>query len=362
MAFTVPNQASASNAVQAQLDSIDFTVASEGMVDNGIIRGYAVSQRGAGANMSVDLSQGLGYFNQYYMASNVLDVSQNLTITAAHASLPRLDVISVGTTGGGIVTAGTPAAVPRCPTYTTSMGVVVAVVYVGAAVTSIVNANITDKRIIIPDLYDSTTEFLTYEPTSKIIGEYGDYLLVSTGTPAWTITNDSSAGHPGQLTLTYPNTGSASVQVTTAVQGRGGTPELRRSTFVMCRTSQNCNLNVAWRSSTSTFSNQIYAYMASGNSQWVLQTVLGGATTSTFTGALAAANAWQQIEFIRDAAGYIVFMVNGIVQARHNTNLPTTTVLTLHMDFYIGTNDNTNQAVLLDFIGVKWGNNPRSRF
>lgn len=79
----------------------------------------------------------------------------DVTVTAAHASLPRIDIVVArvyDTIFSGAlnqfsleVIAGTPNASPSAPA-TPNNSLVLAQIAVGAAVTSIVNANITDKR------------------------------------------------------------------------------------------------------------------------------------------------------------------------------------------------------------------------
>jgi len=70
------------------------------------------------------------------------------TITAADASNPRYDIISVHTDGTLVVTAGTPAVAPAVPAVPTG-DTEIALVYVPAAVTSIVAANIGDRRALL---------------------------------------------------------------------------------------------------------------------------------------------------------------------------------------------------------------------
>lgn len=122
--------------------------------------GLSVAQRGAGANMSVDVGSGIAQVpaptaghGGWYVEN---DATLNVAIAAAHATLARIDVViarvadpqyHVG--GDGLaaikVITGTPAGSPVAPTPPTSDGayIVLAQVAVGAAVTSITNANIT---------------------------------------------------------------------------------------------------------------------------------------------------------------------------------------------------------------------------
>ena len=119
-----------------------------------------VTQRGAGANMSVDVAAGgavidgsenthQGHYHFY------VDAVENLVIAAADATYPRIDLVvakiedseySGATDAGSLaVVAGTPAASPAEPAAPAN-SLVLAAVAVAAGATSVVNANITDRR------------------------------------------------------------------------------------------------------------------------------------------------------------------------------------------------------------------------
>lgn len=120
-----------------------------------------VSQRGAGANMSVDVADGQCYVTGtesstqgVYHCDNV--GVENKTITASNPTNPRRDLIvarikdveyGVAVTNEFLldVIAGTPAASPVDPTVPANC-IVLARVAVAANATSITNANITDLR------------------------------------------------------------------------------------------------------------------------------------------------------------------------------------------------------------------------
>jgi len=121
--------------------------------------GLKVTQSGAPA-MSVDVALGTclvpgteGAKQGQYTVVN--DATVTLTVTAAHATLPRIDLVTMtiqdaqysGAANQAllVVTAGTPAASPVAPTAPAN-SLILAQIAVGAAVSSIVNANITDRR------------------------------------------------------------------------------------------------------------------------------------------------------------------------------------------------------------------------
>jgi len=117
---------------------------SQALQGNVVVSGLAVSQRSAGANMSVDVAVG----SYLWAGTTVTKASvSNVIITAADGSNPRYDVIYANSSGTIGVTTGTAASSPAVPDLAAS-SIALAVVAVAAGVTSIVNANITDLRLV----------------------------------------------------------------------------------------------------------------------------------------------------------------------------------------------------------------------
>lgn len=142
--------------------------ATSGLGNGGVARYYgaattgdlAVVQRGAGANMSVDVGAGgaavggteAATQGEYFVFN---DATVNVVISASDPSNPRIDVIGIqirdkeysGATDDAriLVITGTPAASPAVPTLPADF-LSLAHVAVAAAAASIVTANITDKR------------------------------------------------------------------------------------------------------------------------------------------------------------------------------------------------------------------------
>lgn len=109
--------------------------------------GLEVSDRGAGANMSVDVAAGscITYEIQYTESSTT-----NVVISAADATHPRKDLIIYDSaTSAPIAITGSPAATPQPPDIT-SGDILLALVDVSANATVINNIDITDKRILMP--------------------------------------------------------------------------------------------------------------------------------------------------------------------------------------------------------------------
>lgn len=122
---------------------------------------WVVTQRGAGANMSVDVAEGRGVIkgtDNAYQGVYFGDTrgATNVVVTAAHATLARIDLIVARVRDTAYVAGadtftlevvtGTPSGSPVVPTPPSNC-YILAQVAVAAAVTSIVNANITDRRI-----------------------------------------------------------------------------------------------------------------------------------------------------------------------------------------------------------------------
>lgn len=122
-----------------------------------------VSQRGAGANMSVDVAAGSFACTGDTVANQGMYVAQstatfNVPITTANATNPRIDLIVAQIydkqAGGGATTyswspiavPGTPAASPVAPALPAS-SLLLAQVTVPANATSIVTSNISDERV-----------------------------------------------------------------------------------------------------------------------------------------------------------------------------------------------------------------------
>jgi len=113
---------------------------------NGVLDGLAVSERGAGANMSVDVAAGSAWIDgtKYTESSTV-----NLTISAADATYDRKDLVTYDSnTSNPIVTTGTAAATPEPPDIP-SGNILLAIVDVAAGATQITSADITDGRAML---------------------------------------------------------------------------------------------------------------------------------------------------------------------------------------------------------------------
>lgn len=134
----------------------------------------AVTQNGT-PNMSVNVAAGTGYILNGSWANNsvsqtrfwrfINDATVNATIAASHPTLNRIDlvaakfdtgatpnddatnVVTIISSGVDSSLAGTPGASPSAPALPSNY-MLIAQVYVAAGVTTIVNADVTDRRVL----------------------------------------------------------------------------------------------------------------------------------------------------------------------------------------------------------------------
>ena len=119
MPFTIPNEGDAFHTNQAEPDKVDLDILVAGALGNGVIEGCAISQRAAGANMSVDVAAGW------------------VCIDYLHRQV---------TAGNHVI--GAAAANPVFPAITAD-SIVLAAVYVDVGLGAVINNRITDKRVMV---------------------------------------------------------------------------------------------------------------------------------------------------------------------------------------------------------------------
>mgnify|MGYP000861097264 CR=1 FL=1 len=141
--FTIPNAADAAFSAQAQIDKVDVDILVSGYAGTGVVSGCAVTAQTT-PDMTLAVAAG-----SIKVANAIVSVaSGNVTITTAHASNPRFDLVVVDNTGAKSVTAGTAAASPVFPAIPAN-SVVLAAVYVPANDTAINSNQIIDKRVVM---------------------------------------------------------------------------------------------------------------------------------------------------------------------------------------------------------------------
>ncbi len=150
MPLQIPNTPDATFPAQAGVDSRDIDIIVAGHDRTGVVAGCAVTAQGS-PDMTVAVAAGVVRVT----GRQVAVTAGNVTATTAHATNPRHDLVVVNAAGTKSVVAGTAAAITSTaePTFPTipADSVVLAAVYVPAAVTAINTNQIIDKRIMLRD-------------------------------------------------------------------------------------------------------------------------------------------------------------------------------------------------------------------
>jgi hypothetical protein len=260
-----------------------------------------VSQRGAGANMSVDITGGLAFIEgtesatqgAYCVRADATVV--NLAIAASNASLGRIDSViakvqdafySGATNAWSLaVVTGTASASPAAPALPVN-SLLLANVLVPAASSSVVNANITDKRVIssgrlysgdlvctsttrpaVPwtglTIYETDTknQYLYDGTTWQLVGKVGAQpYAMAAGLQAYTMTgvtnvNITSIGFPAGRFTVAPR-----VMATLQTAG-AGTSRLIVRPFNISQNQFDCNISTG-DTTVTTNSGESFAWVA----------------------------------------------------------------------------------------------------
>jgi microcystin-dependent protein len=113
----------------------------------GVLSGMAVSQRGAGANMSVDVAAGNAMVNGTMV---IKSSTTNVSVTAADATYDRYDLVVLDSSGTISVVAGTAGSTSYANDYDleSNDSILLAELFIEAGSTTVTTSDITDKRII----------------------------------------------------------------------------------------------------------------------------------------------------------------------------------------------------------------------
>jgi hypothetical protein len=202
--LTIPDEDEATWPDQSTLfqETLDVLLAGIRGLDF-VVSGCAVT---GGASMTPAVAKGAVISNGTLWPVTAATV----TVSAAHASLDRIDLIVVDTAGAKQVRAGTPATNPK-PAARTANDVVLALVYVAATVSTIPTTALTDQRVYKDRdvTLKRTTTAVTHNTTTSIFPYFtvtlpsglfltgrqllvrcgGDY-LINSGTPTLTLQID----------------------------------------------------------------------------------------------------------------------------------------------------------------------------
>lgn len=195
--FTIPNVGDAANAAQAQVDKVDLEIIVAGIQGTGVISGGACSAQGS-PDMTVAVATGLGRVGTTVFAIG----SGNVTITTAHATNPRFDLVVVSDAGTKSVTAGTAAAAPVFPAIPAS-SIVLCAVYVPANDTAIASNQIVDKRLLVAHGYGGGLATAGSWPSvgSGTLLTTAEAGALERDANAWYLTTD--AGNRGVVTVEH---------------------------------------------------------------------------------------------------------------------------------------------------------------
>jgi hypothetical protein len=194
-----------------QSDLDDINVESTGI---GVISGLLVKQQ-ATPDMSVLVEIGTVHMPD----GKRFEVSSNVTqaINTSDATYDRIDIVYMDVNGSIGYLAGTPSSTPTAPSLP-SGGFLLAEVYVGVGVTSILDANITDKRTFknttdsLSDKFGVLSQLSTVDKTNLVsaISEVKDEGMAKVFYQTSALPSTPSNGWIRQLTADYTTPGGQS--------------------------------------------------------------------------------------------------------------------------------------------------------
>jgi hypothetical protein len=325
--FSIPNEVDAGFTSQAEPDSRDFDILAAGVSGHGVIQGCAVAAQGA-PDMTVAVAVGTVQLRGRLVRKVA---AGNVAITAAHATLNRIDLVTVDPSGTKGAIAGTAAALPVLPPITAGH-VVLAAVYVPATDTAI-NANqIIDKRCVLQPnavmapgsttIYSEFINGLDSNWTASGSGTTGAQAVAGVGTKnQWgtlVISTGTVAGGREAILATANNIGFGAGESYMGVSV---------NLPVLSTGSERYNV---WAGAndgvTGSAADGIYfAYSDSVNgAKWQCCTRSNAAATSTDSGVAVVAATQYLLEWEVNGDGTsVTFYINGASVATITTNIPT---------------------------------------
>lgn len=144
----LPNTSDAYHANQAEPDTVDFEILLLAYQDTGVVSGCAVTESTPNAH-TVDIASGTCLLGGAGISVSTQD---DKSVTTADVTNPRIDLISINTSGTAVVTAGTAAAQPVAPAIPAN-SIPLAYLYVPANWGNFDDQMINDKRVILRRVY-----------------------------------------------------------------------------------------------------------------------------------------------------------------------------------------------------------------
>jgi len=354
MAFTIPNEADAFNADQAEPDKVDLDILVAGYINNGVINGCAVSAQGS-PNMTVAVAAGQVCVDGYFP----FIAAANVTITTAHSTNPRIDLICADYNAGLSAVAGTAAASPVLPAVPAN-NICLAAVYVPAADTTIENNQITDKRVFVLNRFDEQAEF---NAGSTETGEIGE--LCWGATAAGTSNNSpitGTANHPGVLRLQTGTTSGNNSRIHPANSATTATlipTDIARMRWIISpgtvttstiKLGFGVDLSVATAGALGS-AGAWFEYDSATNANWRTVTRQASTSTTNTSSVAVTASNWYDLEMVRLQNGNWQFVINKTIVATHSANLPTTASLAGAL---VQTGTSAARIVDVDFYGANF--------
>jgi hypothetical protein len=146
----------AAYSAQARPDAGDVDVWAAAWARTGVVSGCGVTQRAAGANMSVDVAAGLVVVQDVPAAVSGI----NRAIGVADGAFPRIDLIVASNMGVVTTVPGAPASRPNWPLIPAN-NVVLATIFVPPGLTAVTNQEVLDKRVFLATRLRQTAVYTT---------------------------------------------------------------------------------------------------------------------------------------------------------------------------------------------------------
>lgn len=171
---------------QARPDAGDVDVWAAAWQRTGVISGCAVTQRGIGPDMSVDVAAGV----VAVLDSAVAVSAANRVVTPPNVSFSRIDLVTVSGAGVVALASGLPSARPNWPLIPDNSAVL-AMVVVPPGLSEVTNQEILDKRVFLATRSRQTAVYTT---TSLAAGDVEQGLVtLATGFRLLSVATDKPA-------------------------------------------------------------------------------------------------------------------------------------------------------------------------
>ncbi len=325
--LAIPNLADAAFPQQAAPFATDIRIILDGLRGHGVIQGCAVTAQGS-PNMTVAVAAGTIQVNGLHCREVA---AGNVTVSAAHSTLDRIDMICADEAGAKQIIAGTAAGIPVAPALTAGY-VGLAAVYVAAADTDVDANQIIDKRAELSP--------------AQVLGPGVTRILnncISTATPGFTaaftgvasaVTEVASLDHEWaglDLDAGTGTTGRASLLSTNLALIRFGAGEAWgaahvKSPAALSDGTTRYTLRVLFidANANDPTDGVFFRYVDNVNTgKWQAVTRSNGTETATDTGVAVVADTVYLLEAKVNSDGTsVAFSINGAVVATNTTNIP----------------------------------------